>query len=240
MNGKRTTLPQQVLDKALRSIARISPKSSLTSSAALGMEYGIPPIEAMVAAARTRARKKFPTRRTVIADLIANPPATRKRTWVSGTNMWLQTRGGAAKHVIDPSEAASIVKNDTWDRYNNINGGQSGRFFMYFNFAATNQFLKYATCNPSVASGIEYLSSIRLSIFRGTQYLARTGCIPPEFINRCPFCEAEVGETPKHLLLECRLWSFQRLVYLQATIDLFDPQWFQLLGGQPMQIFWIL
>ena len=117
MNGKRTTLPQQVLDKAVRSIARISPKSSLTSSAALGMEYGIPPIEAMVAAARTRARKKFPTLRTVIADLIANPPATRKRTWVSGTNMWLQTRGGAAKHVIDPGEAASIVKNDTWERY---------------------------------------------------------------------------------------------------------------------------
>ena len=235
MNELRNREPQQVLDDSLRAIARLNFNSTLTSSAALGLEYGIPPIGATVAAARTRAARKFPTLQTAIADLIESPPGTRKRTWVSENDRWLRQHGVAAINILDPREAAKAVKADVWARYNKATNRQSSNFFTLHRMEETNHFLRYATCNPTIAKGIELLSSFRVSVVRGARHLAQTGRISPDFLTRCPCCDQAVGENQYHILLKCDRWAIPRSNFLGSTIDLFEPRWFELLGGKKPQ-----
>ena len=234
MDNKRAHQPQIVLDKALRAIARLTPNSLSTSSAALGLEYGITPIAAMSAAARTRARKKFPTLRTVIADLIESPPVTRKRSWVSETNVWLQKYGGIARDTHDPTKASKWVKTDQWEKYNLASNSKSSRFFVRHQMEETNHYLKYSTCIPSIAAGIESLSSIRVGVMRGAIHLALIGAISPEFRYKCPCCGELFpgGETPEHILMECSRWAIARDAFLGSTIGLYDPKWYELIGGK--------
>jgi len=224
-----------VLSEALRLLARLRVRSSVTSSAVLGLEFGIPPICAVVAAARTRALKKFPQLKTVIADLIASPPRTREHTWVTGTIWWLRRFCRPASLVDIPGDAADIVKASVWERYNAVGKPKTWRFYVDSGFTETRKYLVIATHNPSISRGIYWLCRLRVGAIWFADRLAAIGYIDREYRNKCPFCN-EVGvETAEHLLLVCNRWRQVREDYLGEFVAQHNPTWVQLLGGSNLQ-----
>ena len=55
----------------------------------LEVELGVVPLHVETAARRTRALAKYKTLNTWIATLVSNPMKARKKTWVTGTTLWL-------------------------------------------------------------------------------------------------------------------------------------------------------
>ena len=235
MQSNRSEKPQRVLNEALRLLIRQRAKSSLTSSATLGLEFGIPPISAMVAAARVRALKKFPQLRTVIADLIGSPIRSRQHTWVSGSVWWLKRFCREASGVLNPHIAAKMVKTSVWNRYNATAKSKSLKFFLDNRLERTSKYLAIATHNPTIARGIFWLCRLRLGAVWYANRLAAIGYINADYRNKCPFCNEAVVETPEHLLMICSRWRQYREECLGAFIATHNPTWIQLLGGSNLE-----
>ena len=229
LQDQRMSKPQSVLSEALRVLARLRVRSVVTSSAALGLEFGIPPISALVAAAKTRALKKFPTLRTVIAVLIRAPPRGRLRSWVSGTTQWLMHYCRDAYLAEDPGVAASIVKKYMWARFN-VNA-KSKRYVFYRDngLEGSRRYLAVATHNPSIARGIYWLCRFRVGAVWLARRLATIRFIDQVYRTRCPFCNEEVVETVEHLLLQCTRWREHRTSYWGESMTGLTVV--QLLGG---------
>ena len=235
MNAERVVKPQQVLSEALRLLARLRVRSSLTSSATLGLEFGIPPISAMVAAARTRALRKFPQLRTVIADLVNFPPKSRHQTWVTGASRWLSRYCRPASTVLVPGAAASTVKDIVWSNYNQGAKSKTCTLYLEKGFLGGRKYLELATHNPSLSRGVYWLCRLRVGAIWFASRLAAIGYIAQEYRNKCPFCNMIGAETTKHLLVVCDRWRQYRQEYLGTILELYNPTWVELLGGSNLE-----
>ena len=235
MLDERTKGPQKVLNEALRLLVRLRANSTLTSSATLGLEFGIPPISAIVAAARARAFTKFPRLKTVIADLIASPPKSMKQTWVTGTKMWIHKYCRAATGVNSPGDAAALVKTYVWDRYNKAAKSKTCKFYQDNELVSQRKYLTFATYNPTLARGIYWLCRLRVGAVWYAYRLATIRYIDYDYRHKCPFCNEMVAESPEHLLLKCSRWDQYRTQYLGDLLALHNPTWIQLLGGSNLE-----
>jgi hypothetical protein len=70
---KRAMPSKKVLSEAVRSLIRLRPRSTVTSSSTLALAFGIPFIHAVASSARVRVYCKFPSLRTTIAKLVCLP-----------------------------------------------------------------------------------------------------------------------------------------------------------------------
>lgn len=233
MSGERAAAAQRVLNRALRSLVRLGDRSSLTSTATLGVELGVPPIASMTAAARARAYVKYPTVRTVVSLLARNPPVRsgRRQTWLTGSRMWLrryspeviagvEDRQDPEMLALAPSTVARQVRQIVWTRTNRASGGQGLQRYMSCAFDETRDYIGEAVRFPADAMGVHWLLRARVdSIWTGHQY-ARIRWLPEEYKVRCPFCDVgHHGETLSHMLVACPRWQESRQVLLQTMID---------------------
>ena len=231
MNSERSVKPQKVLSEALRIMARLRVRSSMTSSATLGLEFGIPPISAIVAGARVRAMKKFPQLQTIIADLMRSPPRCSLHTWLTGTIWWVKRFCGEAATELDPRIASEMVKACVWNRFNVASKSKTCKFYLDNGLVKTCKYLAFATHNPIITRGIYWLCRLRVGAVWYANRLAAIGYIDQQFRNQCPFCNMVGKETPEHLLLVCNRWRQYREEYLGEYIAFHNPTWVQLLGG---------
>ena len=120
---------QTILNQCLRRLVGVGAKAPGVATAPLLRELGIAPIEAMAAAARTRAFLKAPTLNTCISDLVRQPSRMRPNTWTSGTVRWLDRFARASAELaqnvrvppawrsLQPRVASSPVKASVWGRF---------------------------------------------------------------------------------------------------------------------------
>jgi hypothetical protein len=98
------------------------------ATAPLLRELGIAPIEAVAAAARSRAFHKAPTLNTCITDLVRQPSRLRPNTWTYGTVRWLDRFARASAELaqnvrvppawrsLQPGVPSNLVKATIWAR----------------------------------------------------------------------------------------------------------------------------
>lgn len=231
MSEERVKEPQRVLSEALRLLWKLGPRSSVVSSALLGVELEIPPVFAVVCAARARGYRKFSELRTTIAKLVQHPPTTRRRTWVTGTKGWL-CRYCPLASAANIVETARLVKASVWDRVNKNSGGKSFESYHGLNMESTRLYMKLGAHYPQLARGFHWLGRLRLGSFWTAKKFVRIGWISAEFRTKCPFCLVEGGgEDEAHFLLECAAWAESREKFMGELVSENGIAWFNLLGG---------
>lgn len=222
MSGVRCAAVGKVLNAALRSLVRMSERSRLVSPVVLGREVGISPLEARAAGARARAFFKYPTLRTVIAELMANPAgwAVMARTWQSQTRRWLATHGPqVVANNLGPHGAAELVRNHVWARIQTQRGGRSTRLYLDQGLDMSTDYIHAAAQFPQHAVGVHWLTRARVGGVWTGRGFESIRWLPEEFRIQCPFCDgAREGETLVHLLVECSRWVAERVV-LQPLVD---------------------
>ena len=229
MQETRAKYGQKVISEAMRLMAGLKITSSCTSTATLALEFGIIPLAAITSAARTRAYLKYPTLRTYIADLVQAPMSNRKKTWVSGTPLWLRRYHNDALLCGSPTTAADLVKSRLCDKLSR--GGITSERYRECQLSQSVQYLSVAYQYPNIVKGIWWLTRMRVSAFWTAVAFERIGWLPNRYRNRCPFCNmVGTGETIEHLLMVCPQWADHRRQYLGSLINI-GANYYNLLGG---------
>lgn len=236
MADARCAAAEKVLNAALRALVRMSVRSTLISPVVLGLETDVCPIVARAAASRTRAVFKYPTLRTVVAELMNNPAAGRwmKKSWLHLTRRWLDTHGPVLNFPEpvqepenammqlrrrDTTRAADLVRNHVWHRILRTKGGRSSEQYLDRGFDASRGYIHAAVRFPLHAVGVHWLTRARVGAIWTARAFVRIHWLPDEFQTRCPFCdEGYEGETLAHLLVECPRWHESRQI-LQPLVD---------------------
>lgn len=235
MNEENCKAAQAVLSEALRIVVRLKPRCSITSSGTLGLEFGIDSIHAMASSARSRAYVKYPTLRTTIADLMMAPPVSRKRTWVTGSRMWLRRY---CPLVIVEQQSSKVVANLVRESVRNRGIKNSITAVRYCDngFEQSKAYLKYSCRYTSLSSGVHWLCRLRVNAFWTVTALQKIGWLPDRFSSLCPFCNiVSTGETIEHLLTVCRRWRTQRNRYLGMLLRDMGWDYINLLGGSRIE-----
>lgn len=231
MSEVRASYPQKVLSEAVKLVVGLRSKSCVTSPITISSELQIPSIMAVVSAARTRAFLKFPHLRTVISELMVSSPVCRKRTWVTGTQMWIRRFCPEAELIPNPSQGAVTVKNQLSDRL--ITSNHDCMTLVRYNaygYYKTRHYLKHATRYPALAKGITWLCRFRIGSIWTSDRLVKIKVLPNRYVNRCPCCNAFGVETYEHILLQCIKWNAERADYLQDWLDEYGLNVHYLLG----------
>ena len=228
MSSTRAMFGQRVLSEALRLVVGLKRTSTRTSAATLGQEVGVYQLAAIVSAARTRALFKYPSLRTYIADLVEAPMVSRKRTWVSGSVMWLRRFCRNVLESESPRAASNLVRRALNDRLNR--GVTAGRY-RECEFGSSVKYLALTAKYLAFSKGLWWLTRIRVNAFWTGRAFERIGWLPARFRNQCPFCSREgTGENVEHFLLVCPAWEVMRQESLRGLLDRgFDSV--NLLGG---------
>jgi hypothetical protein len=210
MSSVRCDGPQKVLSEALRLLLRIPAKSSLTSPTTIGYEVNIPPIHAIASSARARAYLKFPSLRTVIADLLRHPPVSRKRTWVTGTRQWL-SRFCRIALQLNPSAGHDLVKRVVWELLLN-KPSRTLRKYIANDYIRKRDYLAAAVRYPVFSQGIHWLCRMRVGAIWTVRRFVRIRWLPERYLTECPFCCVvnDTGEDLQHLLIQCQAWAEYR------------------------------
>lgn len=235
MQTVRVQKGQMVLSEALRLLVRLKAKCTITSSATLGLEFGIDPLYAIVSALRARAFVKFPTLRTTIADLMAAPPVSRKQSWVSGTRRWLQRFCPAALVAgRSPREVGSLVRDFLRERA--IQVSVTAVRYRDGALERTRQYLGLGSRYPGLARGIHWLCRLRVNAFWTAVALQRIGWLPPRYRTECPFCHSMgTGETIEHMLMDCPRWAVTRAECFGEWVETLHGVAINLLGGSRVE-----
>ena len=194
MQEQRSNRPQQVLAETLRVLMRMRPRNTLISSTTLGVELGIPPIYAVVCAARARGYRKFRELRTTIAKLVRQAPVSRLKTWVTLSRQWLlQYCPGALSS--SPDSSARQVKDLVWTRMRQRKGvgGKSLEVYVSYQLLETQPYLDLGVKYPLLARGFYWLTRMRVGSFWTAKRFARIGWLADEFRTKCPFCRQTCG-----------------------------------------------
>lgn len=210
MSEERSAAPQKVLTEALKLVLRISSKSTITSPWTLCLEFGVLPIHCVVSAARARAFRKFGDLKTPIAKLLTHYPVARKKTWVTGTRLWLNRfcRGAVG---ADSSVAASMVKTFLLDKLVRTSKSKTAETFMDSGLLKSRGYLKKAVNFPLIYKGVHILCRLRVGAFWTIRRFVHIGWLPERLLTLCPFCNTVgTGETIHHLVVECTAWEIFR------------------------------
>lgn len=210
---------QKVLNKALRTLARVRARSTRCSAEAIAAEMGVPSIHAVTAAARARLYAKAPSSRTLLRRL-ARSHATYGRLSALGrtSRMLIRLLGpnwaGSPTVLARKVRGAQSAKELAAGKTNCLMSWRASHFR-----AATVSYARTALYVPELAAGYSYLTKWRVRAVWLAPALASVRMIGLEWKDRCPCCEAEVSETREHFWLACVKWAGQRQRYLRKLID---------------------
>ena len=199
-------------------------KAPGVATAPLLRELGIAPIEAMGAAARTRAFLKAPTLNTCISDLVRQPSRMLPNTWTSGTVRWLDRFARASAELaqnlrvppawrsLQPRVASNLVKAAVWGRFETSSSACTNTWSIYSQASYVgNPLPQYGTGIPAGAvAGLHIMIQLRTRVFPTARRLARIHAMPERFLHHCPACGGDVIESIEHILLECPRWECHR------------------------------
>lgn len=230
MSDDRAQSTQRVLNEALRLLVGMKKQSTITSTATIGLEFEIDSMSAMASAARARAFLKFASLRTTIASLVVSPPRARKKTWVTGCQMWMKRFSPAALMAnTSAKQVSSIVRSVCRDRQ--TKGSVTAKRFDEYGFQLTTGYLKIALRYPKATRGIRWLCKMRVNAFWTATHFQRIGWLGDQYLRKCPFCRVrDTEETLEHLLMECRRWNVTRTKYLSDFVEQ-GGDYINLLGG---------
>lgn len=236
MNQKQVVRLQTVLDRALKFLIHTKQKSSVTSAAALALEYDIPSVYAISSALRARAILKFRELKTPIGVMVKNPiriignkTANNKR-WIRGTKTWLRR---SCKEYVTYMEEAKVSpelyidfkatkwmklyltnKSIAWDKDpKNFPAGMlvSVRTLLYYGFLQTSKmYLRQADYFPRSARPIIWLTRFRNLAVHTVNRMAAAGQVDECFRRYCPFCKKHVEESVQHIAVKCKAWRSVR------------------------------
>jgi hypothetical protein len=207
MNEERSVAPQRILTEALKLVLRVSAKSTLTSPWTLGLEFNVAPIHCVVSAARARAFRKFGSLRTTVAKLLANLPVASRKTWASGSILWLKRYCREAAHA-SASVAASLVRSSVLDRLIKSSKSKTANHYINSGFEKSRGYLKTAVKYPNFSRGVHWLCRLRVGAFWTIRRFVHIGWLPERWLTTCPFCNSVgSGETVQHMVLECHTWE---------------------------------
>ena len=223
MSAQRCSRAERLMREVLRSLLRLSTRSTVTSTMTLGRELSIPPVHARACATRARAFRKYATLRTVVAGLVSRPTSAgnAQRSWSVASRSWLGRFCPAPPAQVaqeTPRALARRVSSTVWESMAVREGGRSMQRYQQQGFEATNGYIWQAIKYPALAAGVHWLTRARVgALWMGRAY-ARIRWLPAEFLSRCVFCEHADGEDVAHMLVECSRWAALRAP-LQPLID---------------------
>jgi hypothetical protein len=224
MNDTLAVICQRVLSRALRSLVGVK-SSNVLSAEVASCEFDIPPISAIVAGLRTRALLKYPTLRTVVAQLVqhATQLGSAKHSWTKGGRIWLKRYGGPGfLMTLTPTEGSTLVRTNTWNRHQDHSTAVTLHHYLRSHFFQSSAYLKRTLWYPNDSVGVQWLTKARLGVLWPTRRYARIGLVRGDpWLQRCPFCNEESlqGETVEHLFVVCPTWLPERREFLWSALE---------------------
>ncbi len=251
MNKRLTERVQSYLNRALRAVLGLAPRSTV-SSVALWRECGVPPICAMAAGRRARAFQKCLKLHSWVAAVAANPLRTRQWSYFTGTQRWMNRYGPRLGERIDPTHVVSTVGGwvavpgallskflcrSVWAREERCRPSRSGNQYMLARYERNQLVSARIGCYPELSHGLMRLAQCRLDGIWWSERLARHGFISSRYTRLCPCCQMLEPENLVHVLLRCRRWNAFRDQYLVELITSVsglapDQKVLTLLGGE--------
>jgi exonuclease III len=245
MNGKLVGKHQSLLNASLRWVAGAQGGSACMSTTCAWMEFNIPPLQALSAAARARALKKYENCKSAVSDLIVSAPNTRKATWVTGGLRWLNkfVTGSPGENVSECMDRGPLSPkydvsrhnvgcfgNDAWGTLtktsvlervlSNDVSAQAMWYKKHFIFKGSSNWYWLSRCAPEWAEGFCLLTNARLGGFISAVKWANMRLLSPKWKSCCPHCSLEVPESIYHVLMVCDRWAVERKRYLGTLLDL--------------------
>ena len=216
MQKVRASIVQQVLNDALKIL--VGSRSAAAST--IGLELNVPTIWAVAAAARARAYTKYTTSRTMIGVLTRHLPTnSRKKTWTTGTKMWLKTYAPVGLNTGNPHHSTLQC---VWSRELKSKPVPKSLIqFQQWNYHKTCEYLKTAS-KRCVTNGIKYLLKLRIGSFFPVSALVNFTNIPYNpWRYTCPCCLQILhnGETLHHLMVSCNRWDALRHIHIESLIQ---------------------
>jgi len=225
LNRKITAPMQRVVSLCCRWILNIRGPASMISKRLLSKELDIDPECVPIAVRRTRAYIKYANLKTWIAELVTNPARTKKKSWVTQTEFWLNRyinppfgdcqvgaswKGeGSPPFISDIDAAMHSVRLFVRDRESNIgekNAPVSNKFYNEGRFKSFH----VKEWFPHFGQGLLLLSQFRCSAYDLLPNLARCKLVAAEYSMKCFFCKQNVPESAYHLVFECMAWRDHR------------------------------
>ena len=245
MNGKLVGKHQSLLNASLRWVAGAQGGSACMSTTCAWMEFNIPPLQALSAAARARALKKYEHCKSAVSDLIVSAPNTRKATWVTGGLRWLNrfVTGSPVENVSECMDRGPLSPKYDVTRYNvgcfgdnawgklaksavlervlsNDVTNHTTWYKKHFIFPGSSDWYWLSRCAPEWAAGFGLLTNARLGGFISAVKWANMQILSPEWKECCPHCSMKVSESIYHVLMVCDRWTVERKKYLGTLLDL--------------------
>lgn len=211
---------QQVLSRGMRLIMGFSETSKLVSEAALWAELQISPVVAVVNHLRVRSFRKYPSLATTIGSLCKAPFVHRRRTWISGTRMWMSrfaTKLGMSLAEFDRM-ALKEVKKRLGEWREKASPARGGKVFRENEYGKTAGYHRLALKNLAWGRPLQLLGRARMGALLTASRAAGMKLIHPRFKSVCPFCCSEIPETVTHLLVGCDAWVVPRSRFLSAPM----------------------
>ena len=225
MSSTRCEPQQRVLNSAMKAVIRSSKYSKAASVHCLLEEFELNPINSIAAALRARAYIKFPTLKTTIATLCNHKqPSSVKRSWLSGTKMWISSREtNLGVRLIIPNEPKNSYDNiltAVRDKFLITEVGVSYTRYISRGFDTTKGYINDVTNHLGVSNGLHWLARSRMGALWTSRRLAKGKLLPDLALTRCPFCDSDnEPETLAHMFLDCDCWNGLRKQYLGSLIE---------------------
>ncbi|CAN0507827.1 unnamed protein product, partial [Ectocarpus sp. 12 AP-2014] len=204
MRKEITHAMQVQMNRAFRLVVGLREKGTV-SNVALWRELAIPPICASAAARRARALQKAGSMRTTIATVVNSPFRSRRWTWSTGTQRWMN------RYVHRLAAALPADQRTTSHK-------RAGQWYIKAQFERAKMSVAAAAEYPGLAHGIAILVQCRLGGFWGAGRLSRRGLVHPKWKRMCPCCKKRVPEDLAHVLLDCPRWKDGRDSLLRDLI----------------------
>jgi len=189
----------------------------------LQLEMGVPFVCVTAALRRLRAFTKFRSLATWISNLVVTPLRSKKRSWVTQTEWWLNCQhlsysvgrsaadGGAA--FVEHAAAMSVELADSLTSREITNAVKMCPSLQRY-LQAEYIPLGRLPWNPALGRGCQLLIKFRIGAYWNYEKLARAQLVSPRFLHWCPFCKRDTAESLTHILLQCEAWAESRQAIL--------------------------
>jgi hypothetical protein len=260
MNRKLTDTMQVLMNRVLQ--ASIGTRRvGQVPSVGLWKETGVVPVCASAGARRARAYAKAQGLKTWLQELVQQPFRSRQWTWCLGVPRWIQrfalphaTTASTAKYLgggwqaLAPKVLVEVVQACIMERECGIRRDISwptGERTLWYEGAGFNRNpLTWTRVGgrPQDQAGLALILRCRIGAFVNVHTLVSWNRMPQRYMDKCPFCGMEEGETLERLVFRCVRWRALRakahMAELIANVQALGPNF--ALGFDQQRLAWLL
>jgi exonuclease III len=226
---------QKIYMETVRKIVGSGSQNKIYADAPLYLELGLKPFQQTVMEARLRAYYKFPTLKTLVADL-GNRDHHPPHSWFAQTRRWLKRYPRVALEEGEEDSRKTASKKLAKYFRRRLEDSQSAdsvafKRYQRLNFESTRAYHKVAVAFPEVSRGVNWLLRLRVSGVWTVYKAAQAGLIDRDRKGTCALCDTVVTSADnelEHMVLHCTAFDEAREP-MQACFANLD--YCQLLGG---------